>query len=141
MLDVEDEKLPMWLVASRQQLKDHIINAGLSEPAILPLPIFNGLLSDENADYDCARILDSVRHLGLGLDLDNPAAPAFKDVVNTIRDTRRIWDPIYSELPRSQLERYAANEPFDHEEPARWPADRNLEDKITARLPHEREMK
>ncbi|KAK4209606.1 hypothetical protein QBC37DRAFT_391115 [Rhypophila decipiens] len=127
IIDVEDENYPVWIVASRQQLKDHYHDQGEDYEPLFPLPIFWGLMSDESADYDCACILVSIHRLGL----DNPMAPDFSEVLDIIRSTRCIIDPVHHPLPPEQLTKYVNNEQFDHPEPAVWPADPDMEVKIT----------
>ncbi|KAK3331279.1 hypothetical protein B0H66DRAFT_587511 [Apodospora peruviana] len=127
VLDAESDDFPMWLILSRPQLKDCRIDDQFVE-----IPFFRGLLNDESTDYDCACLLNSVHRL----DPDNPsAAPAFSEVLDMIRKTRRIMDPIYSDVPEDQLRKYVAGEPFDYLMPSVWPADPDLEVKITARYP------
>ncbi|KAM7214401.1 hypothetical protein V8F06_010239 [Rhypophila decipiens] len=114
IIDVEDENYPVWIVASRQQFKDHYHDQGEDYEPLFPLPIFRGLMSDESADYDCACILDSIHRLGL----DNPMAPDFSEVLDIIRSTRCIIGPVHHPLPPEQLTKYVNNEQFDHPEPA-----------------------
>ena len=134
ILDAEDENLSIWIVVSRQQIKDHLLNEADSAKPLRPCPIFRGLMSTETIDYDCACILDSVHRLGP----DNPKAPNFSEVLDTIRSSRRIIDPAYTSLPENQKEKYAKWEPLDYVEPGAWPTDPNLELKITPLLLGER---
>ncbi|KAM7189193.1 hypothetical protein V8F33_010195 [Rhypophila sp. PSN 637] len=129
VLDAEDDNLSLWIVVSRQQLKDHIIEELDDETP--PLPIFRGLMNEERADYDCACIIDSINRLGL----DNPKAPDFSQVLDMIQNSRRIIDPAQQPLTLEQLTRYSNKEPFNHHEPVPWPADPDLEVKITHLLP------
>lgn len=113
MVDVEHEDMPVWLFVSRQQLKDRMLAATFPEP-ILPLPVFRGLMQDEEKTYDTACILPSIRQLCTA---GEATKTMFSEVCERVRATRCIVDPVVFVLPDDQFVKFEAGEPLDNPGP------------------------
>ncbi|KAH8889247.1 hypothetical protein GQ53DRAFT_748345 [Thozetella sp. PMI_491] len=91
-VDVDSDDMPLWLLAPRSQLQARLNNPWWGPyHAIRQLPMFNGLLENDDCGYDCACILPSIRRLGSRP--PNPDAPSFDEACQLIRATRAIIDP------------------------------------------------
>lgn len=63
VVQIDNEDMPLWVVAARRQLKMRAEDTSHINP-IPPLPIFKGLMDDLEESYDVACILDSIHKLG-----------------------------------------------------------------------------
>lgn len=86
MIDVGNQALPVWILTSRIQLRDHVEEDGDDIPQ---LPIFRGLMMNDEYGYHAACILSSVHQLN-----DSPSAePDFEKVLRLVSKTRSAGDP------------------------------------------------
>lgn len=107
IVDAESKEMPMWIVVCCQALKDRAKGYYYHEP-ISPLPIFRGLMKDENGYYDSACILSSLHQLSTSHTTASTAA--FSEACDLVRKTRAIRDPAAYQLHKDQFQKYVANE-------------------------------
>ncbi len=106
MLDVETDEMAVWLLRSRQQFTDREINPH----PILPLPIFQGLMYDEEiGHFDSACILSSIHRLGM----QNTESPTAAEVYDLVRTTRGVRHPVICNVGHNQLEKLTNGQPLD----------------------------
>lgn len=86
MLDPESDAMPLWLLCSRRRLQERVEENGCDVPQ---LPIFEGLMQNEDYGYDAACILDSVHRIGM----EGPDRPTFEEACELVRKTRAVVDP------------------------------------------------
>lgn len=86
ILDAESDAMPLWLFCSRPRLQERVEENGQDIPQ---LPIFKGLMQNEDYGYDAASILDSVNRLGA----QGPDCPTFEEACELVRKTRAVVDP------------------------------------------------
>lgn len=82
VLDAESEAMPLWILSSRRFLQERYERFGKSN---LQLPIFKGLMQDEEYGYDAACILESVHRLG--------DRPTLQEACDMVLKTRAVVDP------------------------------------------------
>lgn len=98
VVDAESKAMPLWLLCSRIQLRERVEDkAGNNAPQ---LPLFGGLLHDEDCGYDAACILDSVHRLGA----QGPDRPTYEEACELVRRTRAVVDPGVLNSSVSKLE-------------------------------------
>lgn len=96
ILDAEHEAMPIWIMCSRQTLRERRSQFGRGWPN---LPIFKGLMGgdgDGEFGYDAACILDSVHRLG--------ERPSFEEACDLVQRTRAVVDPGIRWAPLAKLE-------------------------------------
>lgn len=88
--------MPLWLLCSRRQLQERVWE-GWFPPQ---LPIFKGLIKNEDYGYDVACILDSVHRLGA----QGPDQPNFESACELVRKTHSVLDPAALRASKTKME-------------------------------------
>ncbi len=111
IVDVDSEDMPLWILAPRSQQQLRLSGPYTTWPnPTRPLPIFNGLLENDDIGYDCACILPPVRRLGTRP--PDPDAPSFDKACELIRNTRATIDPAGLRFPRDKVKEFNGGVPL-----------------------------
>jgi hypothetical protein len=86
MIDIGNPHMPVWILISHVQLRDHVEEDGDNIPQ---LPIFRGLMMNEEYGYDAACILSSVHEISP----DPSKLRDFEAVLERVFRTRSVSDP------------------------------------------------
>lgn len=139
VVDVESKDLPLWILAprSQQQLRVSGPYTSRSHPK-RPLPIFNGLLENDDVGYDCACILPSVRLLG-----NRPPSadgPSFDEACELIRKTRATIDPAGLRYPMDKVKEFNGGMPVPRRSQTNTYSDPVTEPPVSTSVPPEPPM-
>ncbi|KAH8896967.1 hypothetical protein GQ53DRAFT_761036 [Thozetella sp. PMI_491] len=102
VVDVDSDDMPLWILAPRSQQQLRLTGPYRSRPnPVHPLPMFNGLLENEDVGFDCACIIPSIRRLGVRP--PGPGAPSYHEACELIQKTRAVIDPAALRLPVEKI--------------------------------------
>jgi hypothetical protein len=113
MLEAESDEMPVWIFAGQLQLQERIFGTDITGPDEPCLPIFDGLMIDNDHVYDTACILPSIHRLGTSATDAN--AVTYEEACELVRKTRTVMDPLRIRISEKALEEYAKSRPDETE--------------------------